>query len=45
MRTFSEVLREIVNESDLSIYGMAKAVECDRSMLNKVISGDRKINL
>lgn len=24
MRTFSEVLREIVNESDLSIYGMAK---------------------
>lgn len=45
MRTFSEALSEIVKESDLSIYGMAKAIECDRTMLNKVISGDRKINL
>lgn len=45
MRTFSEALSVIVKESDLSIYGMAKAIECDRTMLNKVISGDRKINL
>ncbi len=45
MRTFSEVLSEIVKESDLSIYGMAKAIDCDRTMLNKVISGDRNINL
>lgn len=45
MRKISEVLSEIVKESDLSIYGMAKAIECDRTMLNKVISGDRNINL
>lgn len=43
MSKFSRQLREVVDEKDIKIYSLAKKIDCDRSLLQKVISGERKL--
>lgn len=45
MSKFSDSLNEIIKEYEpLNIYNIAKEIGCDRSWLQKVVSGDRKMN-
>ncbi len=44
MLEFSELLNKIIKQNDLSIYGLAKMIECDRTWLQKVLIGERHMD-
>lgn len=44
MSEFSDLLGKVIKENNLSIYNLAKVIDCDRSWLQKVMSGDRHMN-
>lgn len=38
------MINNIIKINNISIYSLAKTIQCDRTGLQKVISGERKIN-
>jgi hypothetical protein len=45
MMAFSKLLNEIIKENDsLTIYNISKALDCDRSWLQRVVLGKRSMN-
>ena len=45
MSRFSDSLNEVIKKYEsLNIYNIAKEIGCDRSWLQKVVSGDRNMN-
>lgn len=44
MSNFSEQLRSIIKTGDISVYNLAKTMECDRTWLQKVLAGERKMS-
>lgn len=45
MSNFSEMLGKIIRDNHISIYSLAKSIACDRTRLQKVISGERHIDM
>ena len=44
MSDFSQKLGSLIRGNNISIYGLAKNMDCNRTWLQKVISGDRNID-
>jgi len=45
MTEFSNLLNRIIkNNEELKVYHIAKTIHCDRTWLQKVITGERKMN-
>lgn len=45
MSDFSEALSSIIRNNNISVYGLAKTIQCERTGFQKIMSGDRKMDL
>ena len=44
MSAFSETLSNLIKRNNISIYGLAKNIHCDRTGIQKVMSGERRMD-
>ncbi len=44
MSEFSTMLNDIIKNNNISVYSMAKTIDCNRSWFQKVMIGERKMN-